>query len=185
VNRTLAFGATVKIEALSYKAWQKCFGRSIRAKAPGLFVTMLRRKAESAGGAVIEFQTRSTRLSQYDHRSRSYQKKSLGQRWHTFEDGSRVQRDLYSAYLARFVDANTLDARQCEQHWSAAEPRLQRAVSKATQSASTSSVRRSSRLRRQSGSPAKATSAVSRGQRPTGKPGALESATASARTPGF
>ena len=185
VNRTLALGTTVKIEALSYKAWQKCFGRSIRARAPGLFVTMLRRKAESAGGAVIQFQTRSTRLSQYDHRSRSYLKKPLSQRWHTFEDGSRVQRDLYSAYLARFVDANTLDARQCEQHWPAAEPRLQRAASKATESASTAGLRRPSRHRRRSGSPAKATHAAPRGQRPTGKPGALESATASARTPGF
>jgi putative transposase len=185
VNRTLALGVTVKIEALSYKAWQKCFGRSIRARAPGLFVMMLRHKAESAGGAVIEFQTRSTRLSQYDHRSRSYLKKPLSQRWHTFEDGSRVQRDLYSAYLARFVEANTLDARQCEQHWPAAEPRLQRAASKGIQSASTGSISRSSRHRRRSGSPAKAINAAARGQRPTGKPGALESATASARTPGL
>lgn len=184
-NRVLALGTIVKIEALSYVAWQKCFGRSVRAKAPGQFVMMLRRKAESAGGEVIAFSTRSTRLSQYDHRNRSYQKKSACQRWHTFDDGSRVQRDLYSAYLARFVDADTLDARQCEQHWPAAEPRLQRAASKATPSASTTGSPRSSRLRRRSGSPAKASSGVARGQRPTGQPGALESVASPARTPGF
>lgn len=169
VNRTLALGTTVKIEQLSYRAWQKCFGRSVGAKAPGLFVTMLRRKAESAGGAVIEFSTRSTRLSQYDHRSRLYQKKPLSQRWHVFDDGTRVQRDLYSAYLARFVEANTLDTRQCETHWLAAEPQLRRAVSRPDQSASARGESLASRPhRRRSRSPVKEQSVSSRGQRPIG-----------------
>lgn len=39
------------------------------------------------------------RASQYDHKSNSYNKKKLSQRWHKFEDGTRVQRDIYSAFL--------------------------------------------------------------------------------------
>lgn len=185
-NRLLAQGATVKIEKLSYRAWQKTFGRSVRAKGPGLFVDLLRRKAESAGGQLIEFTTRSTRLSQYDHRSRSYAKKPLSQRWHTFEDGSRVQRDLYSAFLARFVEDHHLNARQCEQHWPAAEPLLRRAALRATELASRSSASPASRRsRRRSQSPVKAESVSARGQRTTGQPGAPESAATTARTPGF
>lgn len=39
------------------------------------------------------------RASQYDHKSNSYNKKKLSQRWHKFEDGTKVQRDIYSAFL--------------------------------------------------------------------------------------
>lgn len=128
-NRLLAQGNVVKIEKLSYKSFQKNFGRSVRRRAPSMFVSILRRKAESAGGGVIEFGTRATRLSQYDHKSGQYVKKPLSQRWHLFGDGTEVQRDLYSAWLAMYVDNDRLDASQLEQSWAAAEPLLRRAAS--------------------------------------------------------
>ena len=35
----------------------------------------------------------------YDHKLNDCNKKSLSQRWHTFEDGTTVQRDIYSSFL--------------------------------------------------------------------------------------
>lgn len=128
-NRLLAQGDVVKIEKLSYKSFQKNFGRSVRRRAPSMFVSILKRKAESAGGRVIEFGTRKTRLSQYDHKTGQYVKKPLSERWHVFGDGTKVQRDLYSAWLARFVENDRLDASQLEKSWAAAEPLLRRAAS--------------------------------------------------------
>ena len=101
----------------------------VQRRGPSLFVSMLKRKAASAGAQVIEFATRTTRLSQLDHKSGEYVRKPLGQRWHVFRDGSQVQRDLYSAWLARFVEEDRLDVSQCVEHWAAAEPLLRRAAS--------------------------------------------------------
>ena len=63
-NQVLAMGRIVRTEKLSYKAFQKMYGKSVGFRAPGMFVSLLRRKAVSAGGAVEEFPTRTTRLSQ-------------------------------------------------------------------------------------------------------------------------
>ena len=68
-----------------------------------MFVERLRRKAESAGGKVIAFPTRTTALSQTCHCGRRA-KKPLSMRWHQCSAcGASAQRDLYSAHLARFV----------------------------------------------------------------------------------
>ncbi|HYG84838.1 MAG TPA: transposase [Azospirillum sp.] len=135
-NRVLAQGNTIKTEKVSYRSFQKNFGRSVKRRAPSLFVSTLKRKAASAGALVVEFATRTTRLSQFNHDTGEYVKKPLSQRWHVFADGERVQRDLYSAWLARFVERDRLDASQCRAHWAAAEPLLRRAASGFNQSAS-------------------------------------------------
>ncbi len=137
-NRILEQGTTIKTEKLSYKSFQKNFGRSVKVRAPGMLVSTLRRKAEGAGGGVIEINTRHTRLSQFDHTTGEYVKKPLSQRIHVFGDGETepVQRDLYSAFLATCCDTNTLDIRQVEQTWPAAEPLLRRAMSRLLQPAS-------------------------------------------------
>ncbi len=59
---------------------------------------------------VVEIDTRETRLSQFDHKAVEYRKKRLSERWHVFDDGPQVQRDLYSAWLARHVHEKRLDA---------------------------------------------------------------------------
>ena len=119
-NRILALGPHIKMEKLSYVAWQKMFGRSVGNHAPGRFVSILSCKAESAGGKVELFSTRSTKLSQYDHKSGLCTRKPLSQRIHVFADGAQVDRDIYSAWLARFVTDDALDTNQLEKSWLAA-----------------------------------------------------------------
>ncbi len=137
-NRILAQGKDIRLERLSYVAFQKCFGRSVKVRAPGMFVSMLIRKAESAGGEVIEIRTRHTKLSQFDHTTGEYVKKPLSQRIHIFGDGRTepVQRDLYSAFLARHCGEDCLDIRQVQKAWPDTEPFLRRAMSKDSKSAS-------------------------------------------------
>ena len=145
-NLVLSMGHIIKMEKLSYKAFQKMFGKSVGRRAPGMFVSMLRRKAASAGAEVIEFSTYDTRLSQYDHKADAYIKKPLSLRWHVFADGSKVQRDVYSAWLALFVEKtsvgmkDTLDSSRCVRHWGAMEPLLKEAGSRFNESVSVDDV---------------------------------------------
>jgi putative transposase len=139
VNETLRMGNVFKFEKLSYRALQRMFGKSVNTRAPGMFFQELARKAESAGGEVLEFPTRLkvkgtetfVGLSSYcvcgEHR-----KKPLSERWHICSCGVRCQRDLYSAYLACFVkqigqNDFELDAGTAARQWPGAEPLLQAA----------------------------------------------------------
>lgn len=136
-NRILGQGTTVRLEALSYTAFQKSFGRSVKVRAPGRFVSMLTRKAVRAGGSVEAVSPWKTRLSQYDHTTDTYTKKPLSQRTHVLGDGSGlVQRDLYSAFLVRHVEQDKLDAWKAKQAFPGAGPLLEQAASRARQSAS-------------------------------------------------
>jgi transposase len=138
-NQVLAEGHIVRTEKLSYSSFQKNFGRSVKVRAPGMFVATLSRKAERAGGTVEEFSTRTTRLSQVCHGCGRAVKKPLSQRWHACDCGKLgepVQRDLYSAFLARHVSEDRLDARQARKAWPAARPLLRRAASSVNQPAS-------------------------------------------------
>jgi hypothetical protein len=86
----------------------------------------LRRKAESAGGKLIDLHTWSLRMSQYDHTTGICTRKPLSQRWHVLGDGSGVvQRDIYSAFLARCViDGKTHHPSHIETMWAAQKPVL-------------------------------------------------------------
>jgi hypothetical protein len=127
VNKILAQGNVIKTETISHKGFQKNFGRSAKVKASGLFFSHLTRKAESAGGKVIELNTRELAMSQYDHVSDARNKKPLSQRHHNLGDGiSCVQRDMYSAFLALNASGKTHNPHQLQQSWSAVEPLLRR-----------------------------------------------------------
>jgi putative transposase len=132
-HRVLALGGTFHLEQISYRAWQKQFGRSVGRSAPGMFVSLLSRLAASAGGQVCELNTRKAKLSQRCHCG-AVQKKPLSQRWHVCACGVSAQRDLYSAYLARFVnpDTSVLKARQAALAWRRGEPLVQAAYQHAT-----------------------------------------------------
>ena len=130
VNEILAQGTTVQIEKLSYVAFQKMFGKSVGKRAPGMFVEILRRKAANAGGEVIEFSTRETRLSQTCHNCGTIHKKKLSERWHVCTCGVVAQRDLYSAYLATCVVEDRLVASVAKRHWESRLPLLQAAASR-------------------------------------------------------
>lgn len=131
LNRVLRMGDTYKLEKLSYRAFQRCYGRSVGMRAPGMFVERLRRKAESAGAEVIEFPTRTTRLSQVCHNCETVEKKPLSQRWHVCDCGIVAQRDLYSAFLASCVEGDRLDAGRAQAQWPGVDMLLQAALSQA------------------------------------------------------
>jgi len=139
-NRILRRGKHIKTEKLSYRAFQKNYGKSVKNRAPGMFMEILRRKAENAGGSVDEFSTRTTKLSQYCHKCGKYTKKPLSQRVHTCCN-LNIQRDIYSAFLAGSVVFNRkaegysycLDTADVTERWRSMEAILQRAVSRNTQ----------------------------------------------------
>jgi len=117
VNRVLVLGNVINLEKISYRAFQRQFGRSVGFRGPGTFVARLRRKAGNAGAEVHEFDTRSTRLSQVCLCG-AIAKKPLSLRWHACACGvGPVQRDLFSAWLARYVVSNRLDAGQAQAAW--------------------------------------------------------------------
>ena len=110
-NRLFAHGADVACEKLDYLSWQKNFPRSVRDRAPGLLVAMMRRKAESAaGGRLYEYHPHTTALSQ-TCLCGNRKKKPLSQRVHRCGCGITEHRDLLSAYLGLHVfrDADGLD----------------------------------------------------------------------------
>jgi hypothetical protein len=49
VHEILAMGNTIIIEKVSYKAWQKQYGKSVSDRAPGMFVAKLRRTGAAHG----------------------------------------------------------------------------------------------------------------------------------------
>ncbi len=137
-NRILGQGNIIKTEKLSYRSYQKNFGRSVKVRAPGMLIATLHRKAERAGGAMIGIDPRKTSLSQFDHTTGEYVRKPLSRRIHVFGDGKTepVQRDLYSAFLASCCGADALDIRQVHKAWPAAQPLLRRAMARVHQPAS-------------------------------------------------
>jgi len=130
-NRILAIGVDIRTEKLSFKAFQKMYGRSISVRAPRTLVSILSRKAESAGGQVYEFNTRTTALSQVCLCGQRH-KKRLSERVHACDCGVEMQRDLFSGYLARHVKDNLLQVTEANESWSGAEPLLRTAWGQAT-----------------------------------------------------
>ncbi|MBE0507284.1 MAG: transposase [Marinospirillum sp.] len=132
VNDVLRLGNIIKTKKLSYKAWQKLYGKSIKTKAPATFIAGLKRKAESAGGQLIELNTQRLKMSQYDHVSGEYTKKTLSERWHflggkTSESALLVQRDCYSAFLALCVIENEHQPSQLHARWPVVKQLLEQA----------------------------------------------------------
>jgi hypothetical protein len=129
VHQIIRRGNTIRTEKLSYKAWQKQYGKSVGRSAPGMLIDHLRRTVASTGGTLSEFPTRTTKLSQYCHGCQSYTKKPLSQRWHQCACGiGPVQRDLYSAWLAAHLDLPDTIPSIAHDEWEGAELRLLAAV---------------------------------------------------------
>jgi hypothetical protein len=138
VHEIVAVGHTIILEKLSYKAWQKQYGKSVGLRAPGMFIAQLRRLVASTGGTLIEVPPRQAKLSQYCHGCGRQVKKPLSQRWHHCPCGvGPVQRDLYSAFLASTLDADHLipSCAQAVIPWEASEARLQAAHERVQQRA--------------------------------------------------
>jgi hypothetical protein len=138
VNEIVRVGNDIRIEKIPYKGWQKQFGKSVGLRAPGMLIDHLKRTVAKTGGTLHEFPTCTTKLSQYCHSCKAYVKKPLAQRWHHCACGvGPIQRDLYSAFLAAYLDPpNYLpsSARYAE-YWESAELRLQAALERLYQRA--------------------------------------------------
>ena len=63
-HRVLALGNTFQLEQLSYRAWQKTYGKAVQLCAPGMFVERVSRLAASAGGTIVLINAWRARLSQ-------------------------------------------------------------------------------------------------------------------------
>jgi transposase len=138
VHEIVAVGNTIILEKISYKAWQKQYGTRVGLRAPGMFIDMLRRTVASTGGTLLEVSTHTTKLSQYCHGCGRCVKKPLSQRWHQCACGiGPVQRDLYSAFLAAYLDPRHPDPShaQYQQYWERVETRLRAAWEKGYQRA--------------------------------------------------
>lgn len=127
-NEVLAMGHIIRTEKLSYKAFQRMYGKSVGFRAPGTFLSILRRKAASASGAVEEFLTRTTKLSQVCICG-AVEKKPLSQRWHRCDCGVVAQRDLFSSFLAGCVEGDALNAGLAIQLWPRVDYLLRAALS--------------------------------------------------------
>ncbi|MHB1503183.1 MAG: nuclease/transposase family protein [Acidimicrobiales bacterium] len=110
-NRILGIGVHVVAEKNSYRSFQRTYGRNVRDRAPGGFITGLLRKAESAGGVGREGDPRIAAPSQ-SCVCGARKKKPLSLRVHACECGvGPIQRDVFSAFLWRHIGADgTLDA---------------------------------------------------------------------------
>jgi hypothetical protein len=139
-NDIISIGCKIQTEKISYRAWQKMFGRSVTVRAPSMIVSIIHRKAENAHGRLLEIPTQTTALSQTCHMSGKRVKKELNERWHVFPDGTKVQRDLYSAFLAKCCVKDKegkffLDVSKANLLWQSAEPLLNSAMSRVMQAA--------------------------------------------------
>ena len=136
-------GTTIILEKVSYKGWQKQYGKSVGLRAPGMFIEMLKRTVASTGGTLIEVPTRSSKLSQFCHGCGKTVKKPLSQRLHQCPCGmGPIQRDLYSAFLAAYLDPADLipSCAQYEPYWEGAEARLRAAHERVIQRANAGQV---------------------------------------------
>src|SRR5260221_2637783 len=96
-----------------------------------MLIAHMRRTVASPGGPLHEVPPRSPKLSQYCHGCGMFAPKPLSQRWHQCPCGiGPVQRDLYSAFLAAYLDPAADCIPSCAQYvvpWEGAEARLRAA----------------------------------------------------------
>ena len=78
---------------------KKRAGKSILNRSPGYFTSQNQYRFGVTSGSFVTVNMQSFKASQYDHKMGDSNPKQLSQRWHIFEDGTKVQRDLYSAFL--------------------------------------------------------------------------------------
>lgn len=93
---------------------KKRFGKSLANRAPAMLMTIINRKLTYYGLELIEINTFKAKASQFNHVTGEYHKKSLFQRWNDL-NGTRIQRDLYSAFLIMNIsdDLESFDIKKC------------------------------------------------------------------------
>jgi Ni/Co efflux regulator RcnB len=132
-NEIIEQGDNIYVETMNYKALQKRaknttvnektgkinkkkrFGKSLANKAPAMLLTIIDRKLKCFNNQLIKIDTWSLKASQYNHIDDSYKKKELSERWNDIS-GTKVQRDMYSAFLIMNVndDLKSINKKKCE-----------------------------------------------------------------------
>jgi hypothetical protein len=144
-NQIIRLGDDLRIEKVSYKSWQRCFGRSVGLRAPGCFVDAVKCVvARTRTAQLHEIPPFQTKLSQYCHACSNYTRKPLWQQFHCCPHcglGSEelIQRDLYSAWLASVLDPIRLtfpSRGQLGIHWQSMEACLSAALEETREHAS-------------------------------------------------
>jgi hypothetical protein len=135
-NELVRVGNTIQIEKCSYRGWQRRYGKSVGLRAPGMLIAHLKRTVAKTGGILTEVSTYHTKLSQYCHGCGTYHKKALSERWHQCPCGvGPVQRDLYSAFLAAYLEPNRTIPSITQSDWAGVETRLMAVMELLTQRA--------------------------------------------------
>lgn len=143
-NSVVALGRNIHLERLSYRAWQASgMGRSVAACTPGALSVALERAARKYHRQIVWIDAGRARLSQLCHVCGSYTKDlirgPIRLRMSTCSCGREsVQRDLYSAFLASFCDAEgSFDATRAQSAWASMSKCLAVAAPNEKQPAST------------------------------------------------
>lgn len=138
-NELLALGDTFFVEDMPWKGLakkakkteispktgkykrKKRFGKSLGNKAPATLIMILDNKLKSLGLDGVQKIPTTARASQYNHITQTYTQKTLSQRWNTMEDGTKIQRDLYSAFLLQHIneDNKTFNQQTLEEDYPA------------------------------------------------------------------
>lgn len=98
---------------------KKRFGKSIANKAPAMLIEIVNRKLKKHDKEIIKIDTWNAKASQFNHMDETYKKKKLSQRWATLDDGIKVQRDMYSAFLIMNIkdDLKTFNQNKCNERF--------------------------------------------------------------------
>jgi hypothetical protein len=125
-NVLATLGDEMIVEELSYVGWQKSFGRQVRRYAPGGFESNLRQRAKVFNTNVVDVKTKATQLSRLCHcgdlNSTPFRGPIKGRVKPACTTCGRfeVQRDLYSAFLARFASETSVDLDAAQAAWAGA-----------------------------------------------------------------
>lgn len=90
-----------------YKSKRR-FGKSIGNRAPAMLIQIIERKLSYYNIPIYKIDTYKTKASQFNHKTCTYEKKTLNDRW-TKVGRSKIQRDMYSAFLIQHSN-DTLDS---------------------------------------------------------------------------
>lgn len=132
-NEILTYGSDIYVENMDFKALQKRakkteisektgrykrkkrFGKSLKDHAPSQMLEIINQKLQYNGLELNKIDTKEVKASQFNHITGEYKKKSLGTRWVQLDENTRIQRDLYSAFLIGHVneDLKTINVEAC------------------------------------------------------------------------
>ena len=134
-NQIIELGDTIYVEKMNFSGLtkkstktekndkgrfkrKKRFGKSIANRAPSMLLSIIDRKLSYYGKRLIKIDTWSAKASQFNHFDGTYNKKKLSQRWNDF-NGTKVQRDLYSAFLIMNTayDLKSFDIDKCNERF--------------------------------------------------------------------